>query len=303
MNEVPSHDNFFRNILSDIRLAAEYLQSYLPSYISEQLDFSTLKQLSDTYLSDELKKSLSDALFGCGTKWGSKVHVAILIEHKSYIDKYAPIQLGSYLFSAYQKQAKNNEPLSLVIPVLFYHGRQKWQYQTLSGLFPDVPDDWKPFLPNFDFVYNNLNEMNDEQIGSLGNNLLAASFQAMKHVWEKEWLEANALRLFILASEGQEGQKKALIIYIGARSNLTEKVLNSLPEPVKTNVMNTLDVFYERGIEKGIERGIEKGREEGKEEIVRNLIASNQFTLQQISNLAGVPESFVNKVQSSMKSE
>lgn len=45
---------------------------------------------------------------------------------------------------------------------------------------------------------------------------------------------------------------------------------------------------------------IEEGIERGKEEIARNLIASNQFTTTQISNLAGVPESFVQRIQAAM---
>jgi phage portal protein BeeE len=57
--------------------------------------------------------------------------------------------------------------------------------------------------------------------------------------------------------------------------------------------MNTLEIYFERGVEKGIEKG--------KEQIVQNLINTGKFTLPEIANLAGVPESFVKKVHTPMK--
>ena len=79
----PSHDDFIRNILSNKEIAVEYFKSYLPAFVSERLDFSELQQIPDTYLSDELKKSMSDIIYSCKLK-GAKnsVQVSLLIEHK-----------------------------------------------------------------------------------------------------------------------------------------------------------------------------------------------------------------------------
>jgi hypothetical protein len=81
---------------------------------------------------------------------------------------------------------------------------------------------------------------------------------------------------------------KGFIIYLYSRGKLEEKILNSLPDPIKKDVMNTLDIYFEKGIEKG------------KEQIVQNLINTGKFTVPEIANLAGVPETFVKKVRSSM---
>ncbi|MBX2921335.1 MAG: Rpn family recombination-promoting nuclease/putative transposase [Chitinophagaceae bacterium] len=107
-------------------MASDYFKNYLPAAISRQLDFTSLEQLPDTYLSGELKKTMSDIVYSCLRKDGKgAVKVSLLIEHKSYPDKYTPVQIGSYIFSALQKQATAKEPLSLVIPVLLYHGKDK----------------------------------------------------------------------------------------------------------------------------------------------------------------------------------
>ena len=101
---LPSHDDFIRNILSNKEIAVEYFKNYLPDFVRERLDFSKLEQLPGTYLSDELKKTLSDIIYSCGLKGGKgSIKVSLLIEHKSHPDKYTPVQIGGYIFSALQK--------------------------------------------------------------------------------------------------------------------------------------------------------------------------------------------------------
>jgi len=188
-----------------------------------------------------------------------------------------------------------------VISVLLYHGKAKWQYRTLANLFEGLDKEWEQFLPSFEYIYNDLGRLSDSEIEALNNKFLAASFLALKHSQEKEWIERNAAGLLVLASEGPRGLTKGFIIYLYSRGRLEEKILNSLPDPIKTDVMNTLDIYFEKGIEKGIEKGRKEGFEKGIEKIVQNLINNGKFTVPEIANFAGVPESFVRKVRSSMK--
>jgi len=306
---LPSHDDFIRNILSNKEIAVDYFKSYLPDFVKDRLDFSELAQLPGTYLSDELKKTMSDMIYSCRLKDGKgSVKVSLLIEHKSHPNKYTPVQIGGYIFSALQKQIQNKEPLSLVIPVLLYHGKVKWPYRTLANLFEDIDKEWEQFLPGFEYIYNDLSRLSDSEIEALNNKFLVASFLALKHSQEKEWIERNAAGLLLLASKGPKGLTKGFIIYLYSRGRLEEKVLNSLPNPIKKDVMNTLDIYIEKGRKEGFEKGIEKGRiegtekgiEKGKEQIVHNLINTGKFRVSEIANLAGVPEAFVKKVRSSM---
>ena len=95
---LPSHDDFIRNILSNRSIAAAYFKKYLPAFVRDQLDLSALVQLPDTYLSEELKKSVSDIVYSCKLKTGDRsIKVSLLIEHKSHPDKYTPVQIGSYI--------------------------------------------------------------------------------------------------------------------------------------------------------------------------------------------------------------
>ncbi|MCC6289400.1 MAG: Rpn family recombination-promoting nuclease/putative transposase [Chitinophagaceae bacterium] len=302
-NNASIHDNFIRSILSNKKMAADYFKNYLPEFISRQLDFATLRQLPDTYLSDDLKKTISDIVYSCHRKGGKNaVKVSLLIEHKSYPDKYTSIQIGSYIFSALQKQATAKEPLSLVIPVLLYHGKGKWQYRKLSDLFEDMEEYWKQYLPDFEYVYNNLGMLSDTDVEKLNNKFLKASFLALKHSFEKEWLGRNAVNLLLLAATGPKALQQGFIIYLYTRGDLKEEnVLNSLPEPIKKTIMSTLDIYIEKGRKKGIEEGIEKGIEKKSREFIQNLLTAGKFSVSEIAAFAGVTEPFVKKVRASLK--
>ena len=140
MSKITStHDNFIRTILADKNIAAEYFKSYLPAHVSNLLDFSTLTQLPDTYLSSHLRKTMSDIVYNCKKKDGKDIiKVSLLIEHKSYLDTNTPVQIGGYIFSGLQKQIENKEKLSIIIPILLYHGKERWEYQTLTSLFQNL---------------------------------------------------------------------------------------------------------------------------------------------------------------------
>lgn len=94
-----SHDNFIRSILSNKKIAVDYFRQYLPEFVKKHLDFSTLVHLPDTYLSDELKKYMSDIVYSCHRKdRKSAVKVSLLIEHKSYPDKNYHTDWGIHFF-------------------------------------------------------------------------------------------------------------------------------------------------------------------------------------------------------------
>ncbi len=213
----------------------------------------------------------------------------MLIEHKSYPDKYTTIQIGGYIFSALQKQAQNNEPLSVIIPVLLYHGKGKWQYRTLTNIFDNLDTEWKRYVPDFEYVYHDLSTLNDADLEMLNNKFLAASFLALKHSFEKEWLEQNAVQLLILAAQGPEHLQKGFIIYLYSRGKLKEKILQSLPAKIKKTVMNTLDIYIERGEKKA------------KWQVVKNLLTTNKFTTSEIAEFTAVTVSFVKKVEKELK--
>ena len=287
------HDNFVRAILADKEIAIEYFKNYLPAFVSSQLDFSTLTQLSDTYLSKSLRKTMSDIIYSCGKNNGAdSVKVSILIEHKSYPDKFTPIQMGNYIFSGFDKQIFNKEKLSLIIPILFYHGAEKWEYRELPDLFENVDQQWKQFIPHFSYIYHNLGEMSDEHLGMLSNQFLAASLLTLKHFKESNWLEENATRIFTRTVGAPENLLELLIVYFFEISKSDEpkiiEILESVPDTIKNKIMSTLDIFFEKGRIEGSDKTLFRN--------AKNMLVKG-FAVNVICEVLEVTPDFIEKVR------
>lgn len=285
------------------QIALDYFRASMPAYVLEKLDFSTLRQLPDTYVSKELQKSISDIVYGCKRAGDvGEVKISLLIEHKSYIDKYTPIQIGSYIFSGLLKQIADGEKPSLIIPILLYHGKARWEYRTLSSLFEGLEPELSRFLPDYHYVFNNLGEIPDEQIQALHNKFLAASLLAMKHSVLKDSLTGLIPTILKLASEMDQNLQTSLIVYTFVNSELSEQqiieLITSLPTQIKETVMSTLDVF----VEKGRKAGKIEGQQEKTDNAVRNLIKQSLLNDEQIASALEVRVDYVTEVRRLLQS-
>lgn len=280
------------------QVALDYFRSCLPEQVLQKLDFTTLRQLPDTYVSKELQKSISDIVYACQRAGGGgEVKISLLIEHKSYLDKHTPIQIGSYIFSGLLKQIAEGEKPSLIIPILLYHGKARWEYKTLSSLFQELEPELLRFVPDYHYVFNNLGEVPDEQIQALHNKFLAASLLAMKYSVLKDHLKPLIPTILKLASEIDQNLQTSLIVYTFVNSELSEQqiieMITALPTQIKETVMSTLDIF----VEKGRKEGKIEGQQEKTENAVRNLIKQSLLTDEQIASALEVTVNYVTNIR------
>jgi predicted transposase/invertase (TIGR01784 family) len=282
MSDIASkHDKFIRLIMTDKSIAVDYFRSCLPAFISERLDFSTLRQLPEVYVSGELQKTMSDIVYSCHTKdEKDEVKVSLLIEHKSYVDKFTPVQIGSYIFSGFLRQLQNEKQISMIIPVLLYHGVDKWEYRTLSGLFSDLDPAWRKYLPDFEYFYHNLGEISDEELRALNNRFLRASLLALKHIFDKEWLGSNVRMLFQWSWGGSLQLRKGFYYYLSGQGIEKRKIKEVMEK--EWTIKQFAEYFGKDDIpedsiagyfmEQGREQGLERGREQALEQAARNMI-------------------------------
>ncbi len=176
------HDKLFKAILQDQTLAVDYFNHFLPAQVVEQIDFDTLTLSNTSYIDEKLRDTYADMVFSCDLKNDAEpIEIALLLEHKSYIDRHAPFQILYYIASAWMQAISNKQPPRLIIPVLFYHGQEPWGYATIGDYFKYLHPTLLQHVPDFDFIFNNLNGMSDDQIRKITNQFLAANFLAMKH--------------------------------------------------------------------------------------------------------------------------
>jgi Putative transposase, YhgA-like len=138
------HDNFVRAIFGFTELVLKILHYTVPDDLKVYVDFSTLKMLPETHIDDQLRITHSDTIYEAAlNKEALPIHIrkkkklpnfrfCFLGEFKS--SKPAqPIdfQMDGYIRRIQELDLNNGRPPSLVIPILLYHGVQKWKNKRL----------------------------------------------------------------------------------------------------------------------------------------------------------------------------
>lgn len=143
------HDKFIKELLSNKDIAEAFLQEYLPKKIVEVLDFKTMTYLNPSYLSKQLQASYSAMVWRISTLNNEAVKVCLLLEHKSYPDANVAFQMLEYIALGYQTQLKNKQRPELIVPVLYYHGQEKWQFKSVKQHFSQLPAHLQLYVPSY----------------------------------------------------------------------------------------------------------------------------------------------------------
>ncbi|MDP5170856.1 MAG: Rpn family recombination-promoting nuclease/putative transposase [Bacteroidia bacterium] len=264
------HDHFFRATFSEVAVVRDYLTHFIPKSLSERLDLTSLHRENGSFLDQKLAENLSDIIYSC--QYGKeKVKISILFEHKSYVEAMPWLQLLRYLLNAYEEQRKAQPPpkrLTPVIPVVVYHGKQKWKLRPVISDFTGIDEQIKAFIPGFDYLLTDLSQFSEEELMSMENNWVKNSFMALKlsrHkaivsrmndiFWGLDFSETNELSSRII---------QRIILYLFQVSDIKQdpnKVFENLDDSLKRKAMT----IYDRAIQEGVTKGIEQGKEMGKE--------------------------------------
>ena len=134
MNINNIHDKFFKNALSDINIAKKFISSFLSPEILQHLNIETLQYAETDFLLQDLKEIFSDIVFTVNKKDNKEIYISILLEHKSQPDNFTAVQILLYVAYGYYKQYKNTKSLQVILPIIFYHGKQAWNFKTIDNL-------------------------------------------------------------------------------------------------------------------------------------------------------------------------
>ncbi len=288
------HDKFFKSFIYEKENAIDFLKTFLPQNISGIIDFDSLSIENNSFISEALSETFSDAIFRCRLKnTDEEVFVSILIEHKSYPDKYVAIQLLNYLANAYWAQLKESNSLQLIIPFVYYHGRENWQYKSLPKIINNIPDYLKEFVPDFNTIFVDLNTMSETELKNINNLMLLSALYMQKYSFSPEVLIARITEILTIADKHNRKRRnflKNIFVYFNeiVEIDITElrNIIASLPKNTKQEIMTTYQLIKKEGLEEGLQKGLEKG--------VLNL-HKRDFTIAQIAEIMEIP---VDKVKS-----
>ena len=116
------HDRFFKENFSRQDIAADFVREIFPDALLAKLNLDTFALTNTSYVDPTLEEYFADIVYTCQYEDGNPVEIAILFEHKSYKEKYPHFQLLRYLLNCWEENRKQEQPPTLVIPVVIYHG-------------------------------------------------------------------------------------------------------------------------------------------------------------------------------------
>ncbi len=264
-------------MMAEKDIAIDFLNQFLPEEVSALIDYDSLELQSNSFLDEELQEVFADTVFRCRMKESQKadLYLSVLIEHKSYPDKYAAIQILNYLTKAYLAQLKSGEStLYPVIPLLFYQGEQEWQYRPLLQLIEGLSEELNKFIPDFTTIFVDLVRKSETELEDIENIFLLSALYIQKFRMDKALFEKleKIMSKFDSVRHRKRNFSNSIIVYLFDITSITKEELIILiarfPEQIKTEIMTTFEIAEQRGIEKGIEKGMQKGIEQNKVEII-----------------------------------
>jgi predicted transposase/invertase (TIGR01784 family) len=266
------HDAIFKKHMGDIAIAGNFLEKHLPEALRERCDFNTLDLCSGSFVETNLRHQYSDMLYSIKTHEG-KGYIYFLVEHQSSPDRFMAFRLLRYSLAVIQQHLdKGHKTIPLIVPLLFYHGRQSPYPYSNNWLDCFAEPELAGKIYNDSFPLVDITVVPDKEIMTHG--AVAALELVQKHIRHKAMIElvedlAEILNRWPLSAE----LFKSLMIYISQDGNspdvgeFIDKLARLAPryrEDVMTIAQQLKEIGITEGHLQGKKQGMMEGRIEGK---------------------------------------
>jgi predicted transposase/invertase (TIGR01784 family) len=195
--------------------------------------------------------------------------IYILFEHKSYRDTEVFIQLLHYMYLVWQKDIDEKKSLRVIIPLVFYHGSEKW---TVPRSFIEqftVAKGIKKFLLDFRYVLFDTAKWNfkTEKNKALGHNVfLLSALALMKSAFNDDWEAIREIFKF-WHEKGFTGNLEKMmlfLVYITETKDANPDTLNKLLKETKIDGGDIMPTLAQRWKDEGKKEWIAVGRQKGR---------------------------------------
>ena len=228
--QINPHDKFFKEVFSRKGEVVNFIESFLPAEIVKNIKFDKLILDNNSYVDQELKENFADIVYNClygevqdKNKKPIEIKIALLFEHKSYQDNDIHLQLLIYMINIWRinkkQENKTNKKgiqkkkykLIPILPIIIYHGKNKWQYKQFHEYFKDIPSELIQFIPNFNYLLKDLHKLSRSEIIETYNSIiLQSSFLVMKDIFNNFALLENIAEVFARISKGQTSKRHTI---------------------------------------------------------------------------------------------
>ncbi len=270
------HDKLFKEVMGDMETVKSFIQHYLPPKIVRLIDPESITIETDSYIEKDLSEYFFDLLFRVKMQQ-EEAYVYLLFEHKSKVDKHVSLQLLGYMTSIWKKTVP--QPLSVILPVVFYQGREKWEApQWFSNRFSNadrMDGDLKEYIPDYKYELFEISSLREEEVKGAKRLRIYLDVIRMRALEGKEAIREVMLRVTVTISElpqteANERFFQVCIIYLF--DTMEREYFQQLSELMKT-VSEERSEKMQTIADMLRQEGIKKGREEGREELLWKQIA------------------------------
>jgi len=238
MKEITNpHDKLFKEIEKVIENSRDLIESTFPEELLKELDLETLVNDNNSYIDSSLKEYYSDLVFNCLYRGSVEIKISILFEHKSYKPKNEYVQLLQYIINIWDFALKDKKEPPVVIPVIFYHGKEKWEVKPLYSYFTGIDEVLKQFIPKFKYILTDLDKISDDIIKKekFKNNINKVMALLFKHMSDEEYLKTQLKEIFLLIEDYFSDERKDVVIsFLVYIMSITEIDNNYIQECLST---------------------------------------------------------------------
>lgn len=288
------HDQFFRESFRKPEIIHNFLEEYLLPELRSQLDLDSLKMEPDNYV-DELRTHQTDLLYQVELVSGGSAYLYFLFEHKSYPEEQVALQLLRYLVQIWHEQPKKRgEKLRPIIPLVIYHGAQKWNVKgDFQALFDTLPVSVVPHIPQFHYQLFDFSYRSDIEIrGEIWLRVCLLILQAIFAPDLREQLPSLVNLMFELQDKQTGLEYIYTILYY--LSIATDKVdLDTMQQTLSAHsqqgdqVMATIaQTLRAQGFQQGFGVGEKQGEKQALHNIARKLLQLHDVVT--VSELTGL---------------
>jgi predicted transposase/invertase (TIGR01784 family) len=284
------HDTRYKKLFKNPLLVEELLTSFVDEDFIKDLDFSTLKKLDKSFVSDAFRNKESDMIYQVKFK-DDLIYIFLLLEFQSSVDKKMSLRMLRYICEFYEELEFKGEKLPAMFPVLLYNGDSKWTAETnIKNIIEDTLP--KEFIPNFSYYKIAENEFSPETLYKIKNTVSAIFL--IENIGNIENLR-NEIRNIISLIKDEKPEIIQLFRrwtnnLLGFYDKTINREITTIEEETEmfATVLEKHDKkLFLKGREEGIEEGIEKGIEKGMRNVAIKLLKKGESP-ENISDITGL---------------
>lgn len=265
--EASPHDALFKAAFTRLDNAAGLIRSVLGPTLSDEIDWETLERRPGSFVDERLAQRHSDLLFGVQLG-GREVLVYVLVEHQSTPDPSMPWRMWLYVTRIWAREAEGDR-LPLVIPIVVYHGRRRWNAPRDIEAMIERGDlgalDLALPVPSLRYLLDDLRAHTPAALRARALPAFGAlALWALRAAADRSFADTmdvfGGLFRTLLAEDGPEALAtllRYLSVVAGDREpEVVERVIERLEPPIREEAMS----YYDRLIREGREVGLAEGR-------------------------------------------